>query len=69
MYVIEVKNKTGTAEKRCRDKAKAVRLAALVASGDYIYISNPELTREQRRFTVESVRIYDTKNPDIDIDF
>lgn len=69
MYVIEVKNATGTAEKRCRSREKAVKIAALAASTDYIYISNSELTREQKRFEVKSVRVYDTKNPDIDIEF
>lgn len=69
MYVIEVSNGTGTAEKRCRTKEKAVRIAALTANADYIYISNPELNKEEKRFEVKSVRVYDTKSPDIDIDF
>ena len=69
MYVIEVSNKTGTAERRCRSRETAVKIAAVTANADAIYIPNPELNREQRYFTVESVRVYDTKNPDIDIDF
>lgn len=69
MYVIEVSNGTGTAEKRCRDKEKAVRIAAIAANADYIYINNSELNKEQKRFEVKSVRLYDTKAPDIDIDF
>ena len=69
MYVIEVKNATGTAEKRCRRREKAVKIAALAASADAIYIANPELNRKQRYFPVESVRLYDSKAPDIDIDF
>lgn len=69
MYVIEISNGTDTAEKRCRTEAKATKIASLAADAGYIYISNPELNPEQKRFEVKHVRVYDTKNPDIDIDF
>ena len=69
VYVIEASNKTGTAEKRCRTKEKAVKIASIVASDGRIKISNPELNEEQKWFEVDHVRVYDTKNPDVDIDF
>lgn len=69
MYVVEVSNGTATAEKRFRSKEKAIEIAALTANADYIFISNSELTTEQKRFEVKTVRLYDTKNPDIDIDY
>ena len=69
MYIIEVSNGTATAEKRCRSKEKAIRIAACAANAGYICISNPELNKEQRRFEVKHVRVYPAQNPDIDIDF
>lgn len=69
MYVIEVSNKSCTAEKRCRTKEKAVKIAATVANDGYIYLDNPELNKDQRRIEFDHVRVYDTKNPDVDIDF
>ena len=69
MYIVEVSNKTGTAERRFRTEEGASRLASKAANDGYVYINNPELNKEQRRFEVEHVRIYDQKNPDVDIDF
>lgn len=73
MYVIEAKIKIGdaqaTAELRCRSEWKATKLAAQAANDGYIYENNPELSKDERYHKVESVRVYDTKNPDIGIDF
>jgi len=73
MYVIEAKIKIGdaqaTAELRCRSEWKATKLAAQTANDGYIYENNPELSKYERFHEVESVRVYDTKHPDIDIDF
>lgn len=72
MYVVEVKigkDARATAERRCRSKERAVWIAAQTANAGTIYIHNPELNKAERYYEVESVRVYDTKNPDIDIDF
>ena len=69
MYIVEVSNGTATATKRCRTEEKAVKIAAQAANAGHITISNNELNPDQKRFEVKSARVYDTKNPDIDIDF
>ena len=69
MYVIEVSNDTGTAEKRCKTIEKARAIARIAAMADYIGISNPELNPEQKLFRVDTVRLYDTKNPDVSLEY
>lgn len=73
MYVIEAKINVGSAQATatlcCRSEWKATKLAAQAANDGYIYEDNPELSKAERYHKVESVRVYDTKHPDIDIDF
>lgn len=69
MYIIEAKNIGGTATKSYKRLAYAKKEAARVANAGKVYIPNPELWPWENWFIVKSVRIYDTKNPDTDIDF
>ena len=57
------------AEKEYTRKTYAIKMAARIANAGYIIIDNPELWLWQRYFPVNSVRVYDDDNPDIDIDF
>lgn len=69
MYIVEAKNGGCTATKSYKRLAYAKKEAARVANAGKVYIPNPELWSWQNWFKVESIRIYDTENPDIDIDF
>lgn len=57
------------AEKEYTHKSYAIKMAARIANAGYVVIDNPELWIWQRYFPVNSVRVYDNENPDIDIDF
>ena len=69
MYIIEAKTNKGTATREYRRLQYAQREAAKVANAGRLYIPNPELWSCENWYDVFSVRIYDTKNPDTDIDF
>ena len=67
MYIVEVKNAGGACEKSFVHKTNAIKAASKAANAGFIYFDNPELHKSQRRFRVDSVRVYDaSSNQDID---
>lgn len=69
MYIIEAETNKGTAHREYKRLPYAKREAAKVRNAGTLYIPNPELWPHENLCLVKSIKIYDTKNPDIDIDF
>lgn len=70
MYIVEVKANRFTCEREFIRKCNAVKAASRAASDGFIMLDGAmELNHTQKRIAVQSVRVYDSENPDIDIDF
>ena len=69
MYCVEAKSDIGIVSKEYAYKACAIKEAARVANAGFVTLDNPEMDPKYRRVEISSVIVYDTKNPDVDIDF
>ena len=66
MYTVKVSNGGGTAEKRFRSREKAIEVARETSGVEFIRLRNSEMTPEQKKFKVGTVRVYDNHGNEIE---
>lgn len=70
MYIVELKNETGTCEKEFARLDSARRAAAQAANDGVVLLDSAlELNTDQCLFPVRSVRVYRSDCPGTDIDY
>ena len=64
MYIVEVKGNYMTCEKEFKRKSFAIKAAEKARSDGFIYFDNPMLSKVQRKVPAESIRVYNSEDPE-----